>query len=572
MTLSVEGAASAQPRERHATTITVAELRAQLEARADLVLVDVSEGDAYTGGHISVAVPVPASEVELRLPGLAPRLNVPVVVTADDEGLSEWAAGLARAIGYTQVWTLDGGNAAWVSAGYHLITNFSSLSKALGEYVERRYDTPRLTAEALKAKIDAGEDIVIFDTRPFDEYQAISIPGGIDAPGPELLYRAFDQVRRPTTQVVVNCAGRTRAIIGAQTLINAGFPNPVVSLENGTTAWLLAGYEPARGDDAVAAAPSQDNRIRAVAAARAIGERFGVREISRAELDEALVGAAERSLYLFDVRTDEEFRTGHLDGFRPVPGGQLVQKTDFHIGSRNGRVILFDDADGVRARTTASWLIQLGLPDVSVYLPGPDDHLITGAAGAVQTTAEAAAPVVDADRLAALLDGPQPRPLVIDLEPASPYVHVRHHIPGSVVARRSSLPRTLAAVAPDTAIVFTSRDGRLARLAAAEHAPRRVVRALAGGTDAWRAGGYPVDTGSGQAALDPAERIPEPLTLEQRRVNLDWYIAWGDTIVAELERDGLVSFVDPVGWPPGPPPPPPPPHRNTHENTNTLEL
>jgi rhodanese-related sulfurtransferase len=545
MTLSIDKP-SARSGEQHAT-VSATELRALLEARTDLVLADVSEGDAYTAGHISVAVPVPASEVEVRLPGLAPRPNVPVVFTsASDDGLAEQAAELARAIGYTDVRTLQGGNPAWAAAGYRLITNFSALSKALGEYVERRYGTPRITAQALKAKIDAGEDIVILDTRPFDEYHAISIPGGVDAPGPELLYRVFDQVPRPTTQVVVNCAGRTRAIIGAQTLVNAGFPNPVVSLENGTTAWLLAGYEPARGEDAVAGAPSPDSRARAAAAAQDIARRFGVREITRDELEAVLATAGSRSLYLFDVRTEDEYRAGHLDGFRSVPGGQLVQKTDFHIGSRNGRVVLVDDADGVRARTTASWLIQLGLPDVTVYLIDDTDQLTTGDAATVRTDAEAAAPTVDVDELVALLDDAHTRTLVVDLEPANPYVHVRHHIPGSVVARRSTLRRTLAGVDRQTPIVFTSRDGRLAALAAAEHASARPVRALAGGTEAWRASGRPVATGSEQNALDPAERIPEPPTLQQRRANLDWYVAWGDTIVAELERDGLVSFVDPV--------------------------
>jgi hypothetical protein len=31
----------------------------------------------------------------------------------------------------------------------------------------------------------------------------------------------------------VNCAGRTRSIIGTQSLINAGVPNPVTALRNG---------------------------------------------------------------------------------------------------------------------------------------------------------------------------------------------------------------------------------------------------------------------------------------------------------------------------------------------------
>jgi rhodanese-related sulfurtransferase len=529
------------------STITAHELRALLEAGDDVVLADASEGEDYAAGHISVSVPVPASETELRLAELVARQSVPIVFTsaaggADD--LADHAARRALAVGYPDVRVLQGGNPAWVSAGFRLITNVNSLSKALGEFVERRYDTPRVTVEQLKAKIDAGEDLVILDTRPFDEYHAISIPGGIDAPGPELLYRAYDQVTKPSTQVVVNCAGRTRAIIGAQTLINAGFPNPVTSLENGTTAWLLAGYQPGRGDVAVAGDPNADNRARAADAARDTARRFGIREITRAELDGARTDADERSLYLFDVRTPEEYQAGHLEGSRSVPGGQLVQKTDYYIGSRNGRIIVIDDADGVRARTTAGWLIQLGLPDVSVYLLS-DDPLVAGDPPLPALPGVESVNTVEVEDLAAALDGPPPRPLVIDLEPARPYVLVRQHIPDSVVARRSSLHRLLSYMPDDTAIVFTSADGRLAQLAAAEYGSDRPVRALSGGTRAWAASGRAVGTGSEQEPLDPAERIPEPQTLEQRRAHLDWYVAWGDTIVDELEHDGLVKFVDP---------------------------
>ena len=49
------------------------------------------------------------------------------------------------------------------------------------------------------------------------------------------------------TLVVVNCGGRTRSIIGAQILIDAGLPNRVVSLKDGTQGWHLSGFQVARG-------------------------------------------------------------------------------------------------------------------------------------------------------------------------------------------------------------------------------------------------------------------------------------------------------------------------------------
>src|SRR5690606_27587188 len=120
---------------------------------------------------------------------------------------------------------LRGGLEAWKRDGHELVTGEHSLSKALGEFVERHYHTPKISASELHAKIAAGEELVILDTRPAEEFHHIAIPGGVNAPGAELLYRAFAHVKSPTTPVVVNCAGRTRAIIGAQALLNAGFPN-----------------------------------------------------------------------------------------------------------------------------------------------------------------------------------------------------------------------------------------------------------------------------------------------------------------------------------------------------------
>ena len=71
--------------------------------------------------------------------------------------------------------------------------------------------------------------MVVVDSRPFDEFQRVSIPGATNVPGAELVLRIHDIAPSPDTLVVVNCAGRTRSIIGAQSLINAGLPNKVMS-------------------------------------------------------------------------------------------------------------------------------------------------------------------------------------------------------------------------------------------------------------------------------------------------------------------------------------------------------
>src|ERR1700721_4267324 len=75
------------------------------------------------------------------------------------------------------------------------------------------------------------------------------IAGFVSIPGAELVLRAGHVASDPATTIVVNCAGRTRSIIGTQSLINAGLANKVVALRNGTIGWTLANQMLEHGRD-----------------------------------------------------------------------------------------------------------------------------------------------------------------------------------------------------------------------------------------------------------------------------------------------------------------------------------
>ncbi|NTI78667.1 rhodanese-like domain-containing protein [Rhizobium rhizogenes] len=517
--------------------------REALDGR-EIAVVDIREGDAYAEGHISIAVELPLSELEIRAWALLPRHSLRIVVTDDNGGEAALtAARRLEVIGYSNVRILEGGLEAWQAAGFELITGEHSLSKALGEFVEREYHTPKISAQDLQAKIASGEDLVILDTRPIPEYNYAAIPGGIAAPGAELLYRVYDQVKSPDTPVVINCAGRTRAIIGAQALKNAGFPNPVYSLENGTSAWILAGFEPARGANDYAGLPSPDGLAKAGEAAARIAERFAIRTIDKAGLERFRTEGEERTLYLHDIRTPEEFAAAHLPGSRSVPGGQLVQNTDRFVGSLKGRVVLIDGEDLVRSRITASWLVQLGLENVFVYAANSGELTEKGPASVKILGAPANVKALSPNEVRLLIDNG--KTVVVDLEPARPYWEERRSIPGSRVARRSTLSRTIRLLSEAETVVLTSADGTLAGFAAAELAGQggRKVVVLEGGTKAWIAAGYdaPAD-GPGQQPLDADEALPKLPMLEERRTRLDAYVHWGDVITDHLKKDGLVSF------------------------------
>jgi rhodanese-related sulfurtransferase len=525
-------------------TIAPHDLRREALDGREIAVIDIREGDRYADGHISIAVELPLSELEIRAWDLLPRWSLRIIVTDDEGGEAAFvAARRLREAGYKDVRVLEGGLNAWAAAGYELITGEHSLSKALGEFVERHYHTPKITAQDLQAKIAAGDDLVILDTRPIPEYHYTAIPGGIAAPGAELLYRIFDQVKSPDTPVVINCAGRTRAIIGAQALKNAGFPNPVYSLENGTSAWILAGYEPARGAKDHADAPSAEGLAKAREAAERIGERFKVRTIDKAELERLRKDASEHTLYLYDVRTPEEFAAGHLPGSRSVPGGQLVQNTDRFVGSLKGRIVLVDGEDLTRSRVTASWLIQLGLENILVYGASAGELAERGQPEGAVLRNPKGVKTVSAQEAKLLADNGSA--VIVDLEPARPYWNERRSIPGSRVARRSTLADSIKSLSGAETIVLTSADGAIARLAAADlGAPggRKVV-VLDGGTKAWIAAGLEAPSnGPDQQPLDPAEALPKLPNLDERRTRLDAYVHWGDVITDHLKKDGLISF------------------------------
>lgn len=349
---------------KHIPSIDARTLRTRIMGTGELALIDVREASAYAEGHILYAASLPLARLELLAERALPRRSVPIVVCAGDEGLAAQAAARLADSGYRDISVLEGGVEAWAARGGVLFSGTNVPSKAFGEHVEHIEGTPALSAEELDSLVKSGEDVLILDSRPMDEYRAHSIPGGICVPGAELAYRVHDLRRSPDARVVVNCAGRTRSIIGAQSLINAGVVN-VTSLRNGTMGWRLAGLELAFDADERYPPLSETGRDEAGRSAARVAERFGVRYLERAAFEAWRRERDERTLYVFDVRSPEEYEAGHLPGSRCAPGGQLVQETDVYAPVLGSRVVLVDD-DGVRATMTASWLNQMGGREVAV--------------------------------------------------------------------------------------------------------------------------------------------------------------------------------------------------------------
>ncbi|MET0137624.1 MAG: rhodanese-like domain-containing protein [Sphingobium sp.] len=360
-------------------TISAQDVRNALLARREIAIIDVREEAAFARAHPLFAAQIPLRRIDAEARWRIPLLDTLVVVYDDGEGLAQKAAVRFIALGYTNVKELEGGLDSWRAAGYELFEDVNSYSKAFGELVEHRRHTPSLPAEDVQALIDEKADIAILDARRFDEYATMSIPTGVSVPGAELVLRAQAVAPDPDTTIIVNCAGRTRSIIGTQSLINAGLPNRIFALRNGTIGWTLAGQSLEQGQRRTAPEIDLPGAEDARAKARNVAYRAGVRRITPAELD-VLKAETGRTLYLYDVRLPDVYEAGHLLGFRNAQGGQLVQETDHFAPVRGARIVLADDL-GPRADMTASWLAQTGW-EVFVLDGGFSGTLETGPDGA----------------------------------------------------------------------------------------------------------------------------------------------------------------------------------------------
>jgi len=229
--------------------VTPSQIRSMLLLRQEIALLDLRPEAVFATGHplfaANMAVGRIALEAELRLP----RKDVPIVVYDAGGGLVADAAALFAALGYTDVRQLEGGLEGWRHAGFEIFIDVNSYAKAFGELVEQRRHTPSLAADELAALMASRADIRILDVRRADEYATMNIPGSVSVPGAELVLRAGHVAPDPSTTIVVNCAGRTRSIIGTQSLINAGIANRVVALRNGTIGWTLANQSLEHGAD-----------------------------------------------------------------------------------------------------------------------------------------------------------------------------------------------------------------------------------------------------------------------------------------------------------------------------------
>jgi rhodanese-related sulfurtransferase len=491
---------------------------------------DVRERGEYNQCQIPQTTSLPRSQIEFRIAGLVPDGKVQLIVY--DEGGAR--APLARAtlarLGYQHVAILDGGLSAWQSQGRPTVSGVNVPSKAFGEQIHHERNVPDLAPEELKSLQDRSTDLVVLDVRTPEEYGRFCIPGGINVPGGDLILWAEELKQRGETNVIVNCAGRTRSIIGAAALRRLGVAN-VRALRNGTMGWVLAGFELERKPQRPRPTAPATGIATATALARRIAEEESISWISALELSRWL--ETNSIGYLFDVRSEGEFASGHVPGSINVPGGQAVQRADDFVAVRNAQIV-FVSNESARAVMAAYWYRQMGFSHVAVLQGGLRAWTESGGsleAGSLRNepigfeAAQQAVRVVDPRTV----EGKMRDPSVLFLDVGTSLDFETAHTPGAKWISRGWLDLKLPELYADRnqPLVVTCPDGRhsiLAALALGELGYSDVV-ALDGGVRAWSAAGLPTEQGVDGCLVERNDVVLSPSirgTKEDMRRYLDW--------------------------------------------------
>ena len=331
----------------------------------ELAVLDIRSTEEVGYASPLFATNLPAERLDVELDRFVPRRVVRTVLVDGGDGLAAAAVDRLRQVGWSDVHFLRGGIPAWVEGSEELPT-FDLPGVSFVAKVRDERSTPVVSAVELNAWRDQGQDVIVLDTRTLAEYEKAHVPGAVGVPGAELLLRFKDIVPRADTKVVVSCAGLPRAILGAQTLIDAGVANAVSYLDDGTRGWTDAGFELESGRTASCGEPSEEARGFASERGESLSAKDALTFIDPLTAERWNADPA-RTTYLLDVRTPEEFARANVPGSISSEGGQLLGVSYRTIAVRGARVILIDDPLGSRARIVAHWLARRGF-EIAILL------------------------------------------------------------------------------------------------------------------------------------------------------------------------------------------------------------
>jgi len=480
------------------------------EGSAPYAEIDVREPMEFNEEQIHRTMNLPRGWLEFRISTLVPVKDTPLALVDGGAGRAERCAETLVRHGYSGVAILEGGIPAWKKAGFPTVSGTNVPSKEFAEVILHQDHIPEIEAKELHALIEGGAPLRIFDSRTEVEYERFSIPTGVSLPGGELILHAWDMDQDKSSPLIINCAGRTRSIIGAGALHQLGVTR-ARALRNGGMGFMLASLPLEHGKKSEVPKPSARSRAYGEELAARLVEEEGIPSLSPDELCALQEKSGSQTLYLLDVRLAPEFWKGHIPGAISIPGGQAVQRTDEVAAVRAGTIVTYCDANA-RATMVAYWLRRMGLLNVYFLRGGVTawdavglstetsnssaDGESPSASGVTLGLKEAREAVrgVFPGEASSMVNGGV-AVLDVDLSPG----YRGGHISGSRWVSRAWLEERVLGFCPDRfgEILVVCENGARSALSAAALVGEGYsnVAFLEGGKRAWQEGGLPVEEG-----------------------------------------------------------------------------
>ena len=521
-------------------------LKDLMDSSSAHAVLDVRDPMEFHEKQIFMTTNAPRGEVEILAARLVPVKSTPVVCM-DEGGLrAERVAALFEECGYADVSVLEGGLGAWEAQGFPTASGTNVPSKDFGERIHVENEVPEITARELYDLIDGDTPPRIFDTRTEVEFERFCVPTGRSLPGGELILHAWDLDQDKETPLIINCAGRTRSIIGTQALHRLGVTH-ARALKNGGMGIILEGLQLEEGKPSEIPAPSDQSRAHGEVLGAQVAEEEGIPFVSVEELRALQAQADSSTLYVLDVRLAPEFSGGHIPGAISIPGGQAAQRTDEVVAVRAGKIVTYCDKNA-RGIMAAYWLREMGL-DVSVLRGGLTAWCENG--GVLEKPSEAASGESPAGAGEVLLleqARAQTRAFssgeasarrfgaILDVDLSSSYEG--GHLPGSLWVSRGRLEEE----APERAenkrarVMCVCEDGRKSALSALvlQKIGYRRAGYLEGGKAAWREAGHSLDTGREGIDAQPKDVQLKPYDIG--RSAMEGYLTWEENLGKKYAR------------------------------------
>jgi glyoxylase-like metal-dependent hydrolase (beta-lactamase superfamily II)/rhodanese-related sulfurtransferase len=122
-----------------------------------------------------------------------------------------------------------------------LRTNMSGGKTVASLLAEAAATVPFMSLAEVRARVDAGDDLLVLDVRERGDYEAGHIPGARLLPRGQLELRVNKELPDPTRRIVATCELGYISTLATATLRDMGFQH-AVALDGGMKAWRELGY------------------------------------------------------------------------------------------------------------------------------------------------------------------------------------------------------------------------------------------------------------------------------------------------------------------------------------------